>query len=78
MALLCAVVAAASGARLAAEQVADTLRTRLVRDLQALIASGPTGHATPEDVCAYRVVNPQLTPPGFLQSFPNADGCRGK
>ena len=50
MALLCAVVAAASGARLAAEQVGDTSRTRLVRDLQALIASGPKGHATHDDL----------------------------
>ena len=23
----------------------------------------------------YRVVNPQLAPPGFLQSFPNHGGC---
>ena len=50
MALLCAVVAAASGARLAAEPVSDTSRTRLVRDLQALIASGPKGHATHDDL----------------------------
>jgi len=50
MALLCAVLAAASGTRLAAEQVGDTPRTRLVRALQALIASGPKGHATHDDL----------------------------
>ncbi len=37
-----------------------------------------TSDSTPEDACAYRVVNPQLTPPGFLQSFPYGNGCRGK
>jgi hypothetical protein len=38
-----------------------------------------TSDPTPEDACAYRVVNPQLTPAGFLQSFfPFGSGCRGK
>ena len=37
-----------------------------------------TSDPTPEDACAYRVVNPQQTPPGFLQSFPDGSGCRGK
>ena len=38
-----------------------------------------TSDPTPEDACAYRVVNPQLTPAGFLQSFfPYGSVCRGK
>jgi hypothetical protein len=49
MALLCAVTAAASGARLAAEQ-GDMSRSQLVRALQALIATGPNGHASHDDL----------------------------
>ena len=37
-----------------------------------------TPDPTPEDACAFRVVNPQLTPPRYIESFGADSGCRGK
>jgi hypothetical protein len=33
---------------------------------------------TPENACAYRIVNPQLAPPTFLRSSVRPNGCPGK
>ena len=37
-----------------------------------------TSDPTPEDSCAFRIVNPQLVPARFLASIGEANGCRGK
>jgi len=37
-----------------------------------------TPDPTPEDACAFRVVNPQLTPPRYIESVGADSGCRGK
>ena len=37
-----------------------------------------TPDPTPEDACAFRIVNPRAAPPKYLESIGNASGCRGK
>jgi hypothetical protein len=41
---------------------------------------GPRAYddATPEDGCAFRIVNPQAAPPAFLKGFGDMSGCSGK
>jgi hypothetical protein len=37
-----------------------------------------TPDPTPEDACAFRVVNPRLAPPRYIDSFGDTSGCPGK
>jgi hypothetical protein len=37
-----------------------------------------TPDPTPEDACAFRIVNPRTAPPRYLESLGDTSLCRGK